>query len=81
MCIRDLHVQHHFMAKPRREQFRCQSDAIAPLFETSQLLRVLRLGSGSVDRCSWLFKWTRILLVVATEVRQESLLIQRETWQ
>ena len=81
MCIRDLSVQHHFMAKPRREQFRCQSDAIAPLLETSQFLRVMRLGSGSVDRCSWLFQWARILFVVATEVRQETLLIQRETWQ
>ena len=69
------------MAKPRREQFRCQSDAIAPLLETSQFLRVLRLDSGSIDRCSWLFQWPRILFVVATEVRQESLLIQRETWQ
>ena len=69
------------MAKPRREQFRCQSDAIAPLLETSQFLRVLRPGSGSVDHCSWLFSGARILFVVATEVRQESLLIQRETWQ
>ena len=67
-----FHVQHHFMAKPRREQFRCQSDAIVPLLETPQFLRVLRLGSGFVDRCSWLFQWARILFVVA---------IQRETWQ
>ena len=55
MCICDLHVQHHFMAKPRREQFRSQSDAIAPLPETSQFLIVMRLGSGSIDHCSWLF--------------------------
>ena len=61
--ISDLHVQHHFMAKPRCEQFSCQSDAIAPLLETSQFLRVVRLGSGSVDHCSWLFQWARILFV------------------
>ena len=68
--IGDLHVQHHFMAKPRRKQFRCQSDAIAPLLETSQFLCVLRLSSGSVDHCSWLFQWARILFVEATEVGQ-----------
>ena len=69
------------MVKPLREQFRCQSDAIAPLLETSQFLGVLRLGSGSVDRCNLLFQWARILFVVATKVRQESLLILRVTWQ
>ena len=69
------------MAKPRREQFRCQSDAIAPLLETSQFLRVVRLGSGSVYHCSSLFQWARIIFVVATEARQESLLIRCETWQ
>ena len=42
VCIRDLHVQQT-IAKLRREQFRCQSDAIAPLLETSQFLKVLRL--------------------------------------
>ena len=41
----------------------------------------MRLGSGSVDRCSWLFQWARILFVVAMEVRQESLLVESEKWQ
>ena len=79
--ISDLHVQHHFMAKPQRKQFRCRSDAVAPLLGTSRFLCVLRLSSGSVDHCSRLFQWARILFVLATERRQESLLVESETWQ
>ena len=61
--------------------FATKAMRLVHLHYTPQLLRVLRLSNSTVDRCSWLFQWARILFVVAPEVGQEALLVESESWQ